>query len=50
VGRKAAAALAALRENRGVPAVGGFPGAQAHLGHFAFWNSHKIVFGLIVEI
>jgi hypothetical protein len=26
-----------------VPAVGGFPGAQAHLGHFAFWNSHKIV-------
>jgi hypothetical protein len=32
--------LAALAEQGGMKAVGGFARAQPHLGHLAFWNSH----------
>src|SRR4051794_37491025 len=35
-----AAALGAAIELRRVPAIRGLARAQAHLGHFAFWNSH----------
>ena len=35
-------ALRAFAEFRGLPAVGRFAGAQAHLRGFAFGNSHKI--------
>ena len=36
------AALRALRKLWSMPAVRRLAGAQAHLGGFAFWNSHKI--------
>ncbi len=38
--RDSAATLRALCELRTMPAVGRFASAQAHLGGFAFWNSH----------
>jgi hypothetical protein len=36
------AALRALGKLRSMPAVRRLAGTQAHLGGFAFWNSHKI--------
>ena len=49
VRRNGAAALAALVEQRGVKAVGGFARAQPHLGHLAFWNSHSQLVFLILS-
>ena len=35
-----AAALLTLRQLGTMPSIGGLARAQAHLGGFAFWNSH----------
>jgi hypothetical protein len=41
MGRDFGAALGAGAELAGVPAIGGFAGAQAHFGDFSFRDGHK---------
>lgn len=43
VGTERGAALGALAELGGMPAIGGLAGAQAHLRSFTFRDSHRMV-------